>query len=411
MGGEGDPVMPQAPLQVSRYSLSPYRQQLTYLVRALQARNYVLACYAVSLVRGETLLNIRIRYKTLRNYVNDAIKLHTQRSGKHGGQQDERLPNPHNAKVDYIEIVLKAVRKYELMPKRREMIYDEMVAKMLKRQAKLSPDSVEAALIDWIILGRYAGYRCSEWRQETQTSYSEIDHPLWVGPTAEAFVAEDVTFYDRSQRPIHNLASITIEDVFYVRLRYRKQKNDNNGEIIPYERDTERLDLCPVYAALRIRQRALRLDVAADHPIGVYKPKKLSTRAAPGVGYHYITRDQVEKYLRSIGIITFSLAKTDPMVSRWSSHSIRVTACNLLHRQGLPDSYIQQRLRWKSKAWRDYIRNTIYSAAQHKAALQITSQNIPVLVDETTGKDSPMTRSQPEELDRVVGVGLAACAA
>ena len=297
------------------------------------------------------------------------------------------------------------------MPNRREMIYDKMVAKMLKRQANLSPDSVEAALIDWIILGRYAGYRCSEWCQETQTLYSEIDHPLWVGPTAEAFVAEDITFYDSSQRPIKGLTSITIDDVFYVRLRYRKQKNENNGEIIPYERDVERLDLCPVYAALRIRQRALRLAVAADHPIGVYKPTKLSPRAAPGVGYHYITRDQVEKYLRSIGALTFSLRKTDPMVSRWSSHSIRVTACNLLHRQGLPDSYIQQRLRWKSLAWRDYIRNTIYSAAQHKAALKLTSRNIPVIIDSTTGKPLAMTRSQPEELDRIAGVGLAACAA
>ena len=190
-----------------------------------------------------------------------------------------------------------------------------------------------------------------------------------------------------------------------------QQKNDNNGEIIPYERDVERLDLCPVYAALRIRQRALRLAVAADHPIGVYKPKKLSTRVAPGVGYHYITRDQVEKYLRSIGAIVFSLPKTDPMVLRWSSHSIRVTACNLLHRQGLPDSYIQQRLRWKSIAWRDYIRNTIYSAAQHKAALQLTARNIPVIIETTTRKPLAMTRSQPEELDRIAGVGLAACAA
>ena len=99
------------------------------------------------------------------------------------------------------------------------------------------------------------------------------------------------------------------------------------------------------------------------------------------------------------------------MVSRWSSHSIRVTACNLLHRQGLPDSYIQQRLRWKSLAWRDYIRNTIYSAAQHKAALKLTSRNIPVIIDSTTGKPLAMTRSQPEELDRIAGVGLAACAA
>ena len=129
------------------------------------------------------------------------------------------------------------------------------------------------------------------------------------------------------------------------------------------------------------------------------------------MGYHYITRDQVEKYLRSIGALTFSLPKTDPMMSRWSSHLIRVTAYNLLHRQGLPDSYIQQRLSWKSLTWRDYIRNTIYSAAQHKAALKLTSRNIPVIIDSTTGKPLAMTRSQPEELDRIAGVGLAACAA
>ena len=150
MGGEGDPVMPQAPIQVSSSSLSPRLHQLTSTPFALspQARNYVLACYAVSLVRGETILNIRIRYKTLKNYLNAAIKLHTQRSGHQGGQKVERLPNPYNAKVDYIDIVLKAVRKYEAMPNRREVIYDKMVAKMLKRQANLSPDSVKAALID-----------------------------------------------------------------------------------------------------------------------------------------------------------------------------------------------------------------------------------------------------------------------
>ena len=37
--------------------------------------------------------------------------------------------------------------------------------------------------------------------------------------------------------------------------------------------NVERLDLCPVYAALRIRQRALRLAVAADHPIGSTSPR------------------------------------------------------------------------------------------------------------------------------------------
>ena len=106
MDGIGDPCMPTAPIQ---------------------ARNYVIACYAVSLIRGETILNMKIRYKTVCNYVTDAIKLHTSQTGN-----VTKLPNPRNADINYIDIVLKAVKKYETMADRREMIYDDMVLKMIR---------------------------------------------------------------------------------------------------------------------------------------------------------------------------------------------------------------------------------------------------------------------------------------
>ena len=45
----------------------------------------------------------------------------------------------------------------------------------------------------------------------------------------------------------------------------------------------------------------------------------------------------------------------------------------------MSDSYIQQRLRWKGLTFRDYLRNTVYSAGQHKKALRISAENMPVL--------------------------------
>ena len=41
-------------------------------------------------------------------------------------------------------------------------------------------------------------------------------------------------------------------------------------------------------------------------------------------------------------------------LSRYSAHSIRVRAANILHRQGMSDSYIQKRLRWKSTTFLNY---------------------------------------------------------
>ena len=82
----------------------------------LQARNFVLACYAVSLTAGETLQAKRIRHATLRGYVKMACKCHT----------DLGLPSPRLADTDYISVILDAVKKYQSVPDRREMIHDSM---------------------------------------------------------------------------------------------------------------------------------------------------------------------------------------------------------------------------------------------------------------------------------------------
>jgi hypothetical protein len=55
----------------------------------------------------------------------------------------------------------------------------------------------------------------------------------------------------------------------------------------------------------------------------------------------------------------------------WSCHSIRVTAANLLHRACFSDSYIKNRLRWRSDTFLMYLHNTFYTADQHTKAITL----------------------------------------
>jgi hypothetical protein len=191
--------------------------------------------------------------------------------------------------------------------------------------------------------------------------------------------------------------------VAYLAIRYRKQKNNVNNEVVPFYRDSVNPAFCPVSAALRICARALRLGVAGDTPLGVYKP----TTARSAEARLYITNNDVKNFLREYARRAFGIKRNDPILSRWSAHSIRVTACNLLHRQGFSDSYIQTRLRWRGNTWMEYLRNTLYSAQQHTKALSIPANNLPRLCHPSTGEELPRHR-ELETLESVLQVAAAA---
>ena len=76
-------------------------------------------------------------------------------------------------------------------------------------------------------------------------------------------------------------------------------------------------------------------------------------------------------HLRTSASLVLNIKKEDPSLKLWSTHSIRVTAANLLHRANLSDSYIQTRLRWKISSFLVYLRNTIYGADAHTKAINI----------------------------------------
>lgn len=330
----------------------------------VQTRNYVLACYVVYLIQGNTLTSIFIRSNTLTGYVKAAVALHKERN----------LPHPIQAcgSADLVQPLIASLKSYESVPDRREMIYDNMLRLMLKTCSLHSDDSLERSILDWIILGRVTGARKSEWCQDSQ-------QVAMIGPNIHnipqqplAFIAEDFTFHSKDLRIIHKLSSTDLASVSHLTVRWRFQKNDNNGEKIPFARDWKRPHICPVLAASRIFLRAKRLRVPPTSPLAVCS-------SDTSRGFSYITSSQTTVYLRRHAQTAFGLKPTDPVLNKWSCHSIRVTAANLLHRAKMSDSYIQTRLRWKSTAFLEYLRNTFYSATLHTEALALSPDHLPTI--------------------------------
>ena len=56
-------------------------------------------------------------------------------------------------------------------------------------------------------------------------------------------------------------------------------------------------------------------------------------------------------------------------LSAFTSHSIRVGACVLLHAQNVSAEDIKFRLRWRSATFRMYLRNILPLAERHKNAI------------------------------------------
>jgi len=322
------------------------------------AQNYFLACFAVSLVKGETILQGTVRSRTVQGYMKAAESLFN----------DRQITSPLFAKKDYIKIIIRALASYESMEKRRNMLHDSMMLWMIK-QAKYAPkDSMITSIVDWTVLGRYTGFRKSEWCQSTRTKYARIAE--WIGTPAEALIGADIKFLGHNDERLEHNPSFS--DIKTVVITWRKQKNKENGQEIPFERDDNLPDLCPVRAAFRIMQRAGTLLVPKEEPVAVYYQLSAKKR-------FFITDNQVSSFFKKAAIAVFNLPKSDPELTKYSTHSIRVTAANVLHRANLSDSFIQMRLRWKSDTFLNYLRNTFYAANKHTKSLNISDSNLPPL--------------------------------
>eukprot|EP00957_Ditylum_brightwellii_P014759 1113132-Ditylum_brightwellii.AAC.1 len=120
-------------------------------------------------------------------------------------------------------------------------------------------------------------------------------------------------------------AIVQDDEVELMELMYRFQKNKDNGQREKYSKFTN-TKLCPVRSGLRIRRRAQRLRVKTHTPIAVYSSS--SKKKAK-----YTSDKDIESVLRLVAKEVYNLTLSKD-IKRFSSHSIRVGACVLLHRSG-----------------------------------------------------------------------------
>ena len=288
-------------------------------------------------------------------YIKQATSLHTDRG----------LPCPHQVDMNYVKLMTNAVKKYEVVPKRKEMISDSMFHYIANLASRASEDSLVRALTDWIVLGCYTGFRKSEWCNDHHESFATINDPNWGDrQPALPIIAEDFSFSTATGRRVHDVAVTPDADISFTTLCFRKQKNNDNGQTITYQRRSDSHWMCPTQASLDIVRRAARLGTPSDCPVAVYLDPATGKR-------HQITAAQFATFLRHVAHKVFDIPAGHKDLLAWSCHSIRVTAANLLHRARFSDAYIKNRLRWRSDTFLMYLRNTFYSADQHTKAITL----------------------------------------
>ena len=304
------------------------------------------------LSEGGTIERKNVRSKTLKAYLKAAADIIVE-----AGYPDPRFSDTHLAHntekyLPRIRVILDEQRRWETMEDKKDPVTPEMIL-WLRHQAQLAAfTSILAATADWAALGLSAGFRICEYGQRSKSVFKEFMQ-LRDGSSAKlprAFIFSDFRFLDERSCPLHPSQR---HRAAYLTITWRKQKNADNGKEVTFHRAADQR-LCPVRAGASIYTRALHLN-HRDKILGVSDAGPLRDK-------------QVEKHLQSAARAVYGYSKSEAK-QRFTSHSIRVGACVLLHEAGKTAAFIKERLRWKSDSFMEYLRNTVRLAQQHAASL------------------------------------------
>jgi hypothetical protein len=250
-----------------------------------------------------------------------------------GHDPRKTLPTDKN-NAPCIKALLDAYKRWEGMPNRREPWTPELQRNMDDFVAQQHTDGFTLidVLADFTATGLYTGCRVSEYAQTSGANRRVGGHaidPLDMSPIA--FTLNDIVFF-RGKRtiPINDLISCNTMGealllVDYVTVTWTTQKNGIRGEEKSFHKNNKCQGLCPVNRFLSIVLRFVKLmGIRTDIPLTVYK-------GSTGQLLNVIRTD-IDGALQAAAIRLFQL---DPIrdkktISRWTTHSIRVGACNIL---------------------------------------------------------------------------------
>ena len=324
-------------------------------------RNVIMACYVAHLASGQTLLCRSIKMCTIRKYLKATSDLSIP----------FQMMNPtvdiQAKESKFIKDILHETHRWESMHKHREPITKDMVSFIRTKGSFLSlQDNIYTVLNNWLTLGLQTGFRRIEWAQDK--TYLQLHHHVHhnVNGSPSAFVASNFAFHGPDGLRLPNDSIPKIDDISTVMITWRHQKNMDNGQCITYAKDPQNPTFYAVVAALRIITWTKRLKVASSNPIDVYVSHHRSI-----VQCNYVDDTHISFLLREAAKALYKItAKTD--LNRFTTHSIRVGVCVLLHANDINSETIQFRLRLHSDVFKFYLRNVDALAEQHRNVLRET---------------------------------------
>lgn len=334
-----------------------------------------LAMYAIHLSTGHSIYCRQIKAGTIEKYVKDVSSFLALFSGR-----DFRKDNPADRHMGrLLAAVYKDLHAFETLPNRREPYTLQMQALAWAESTPLratKPYSIIPTLTDGFAAGLNAGSRLGEWAQPAGNRNPAtpllVNHPNAEFPT-RAVVPNDITATGPGLGRLQGLSIITVPLLSLASFLYlhRWQKNGQHGETRLYtlsaDPDSPHDMAAALYRSLQrfaaLRDKDPSLD-PAHTPLFVYWDP-LASRVA------LVTATEVETFMRALAAKCYQL---DPVtdkaaLQRWSSHSLRVGACVILHALGFPPQDIKWLLRWLSDAFMVYLRNTATLSNRHHDAL------------------------------------------
>ena len=224
--------------------------------------------YLAYLTEDHTHFGFRVRYPTLKGYMDAMVKY----VYPHTGRNILLEPNPNVSETFWqthplIERIYQDTKDWQGMPNCQDPTTKAMRDDLCKISKDDHPDSHNNDIINWSTIAAANRYRGKEWCQEKNTG-KNLNFTLYDKPTAKfdnriyACCKDDFEFKSRKANGFLNLqkaAATPYKNLASIRFRWRYQKNKNHGEKIKFQATPDNTDDCPCYVGHQIAQRFVRL--------------------------------------------------------------------------------------------------------------------------------------------------------
>ena len=167
---------------------------------------------------------------------------------------------------------------------------------------------------------------------------------------ARAFTLSDIEFLTIGRKKLTLAEALRCPMmVARARIRWRYQKNGDNGDTREYSRNS---DIDCIEALLNIVRNFVNImGTDCNTPVGLYRNDDGSVE--------YIHEALITRVFKAaaIAVYDFDPVQDKTELSKFTSHSLRVGACCMLYSSGVSETKLKYLLRWRSDSFLAYLRN------------------------------------------------------